>query len=186
MIIEHADCLNFVFQFLSFMYTNSINNSEKRRTKEEKIYLNFQIKILVNSQFFSNKFPIFLLKFIISQSLVTWTRRLLTILRSSRGDSILFYSNQWEYRVSKKKPNKTYYQSIQRKNNSCPAGAVVKNENDKIISFLGEHTHDSDLLKKRVREIEKQVVKESSGNIAISPRTVLGNIYNIGLQRYRD
>ena len=47
---------------------------------------------------------------------------------------------------------------------------------------LGEYSHDSDLLKKRVREIEKQVVKGSSGNIAISPRTVLGNIYSIGLQ----
>ena len=34
--------------------------------------------------------------------------------------------------------------------------------------------------------ITRQVVKESSGNIAISPRTVLGNIYNIGLQRYSD
>ena len=88
-------------------------------------------------------------------------------------------SNQFEYRVTKKRPNKTYYQCIQRKNNSCPAGAVVNNENDKIISFLGEHTHDSDLLKKRVREIENQAVKEISGNIAISPRTVLGNITNM-------
>ena len=78
---------------------------------------------------------------------------------------------------------------LQRRNPTKPitnAFKVVNNENDKIISFLGEHTHDSDLLKKRVREIEKQVVKESSGNIAISPRTVLGNIYNIGLQRYSD
>ena len=32
----------------------------------------------------------------------------------------------------------------------------------------------------------RQVVKESSGNIAIRPRTVLGNIYNIGVQRYSD
>ena len=103
-----------------------------------------------------------------------------------QGGRHLLDSNQFEYRVTKKKPNKTYYQCIQRKNNSCPAGAVVNNENDKIISFLGEHSHDSDLLKKRVREIEKQVVKESSGNKAISPRTVLGNIYNVGLQRYRD
>ena len=102
------------------------------------------------------------------------------------GRHHLLDSNQFEYRVRKKKPNKTYYQCIQRKNNSCPAGAVVNNENDKIISFLGEHTHGSDLLKKRVREIEKQVVKESSRNVAIRPRTVLGNIYNIGLQRYSD
>ena len=68
--------------------------------------------------------------------------------------------------LQRRNPYKTYYQCIQRKNNSCPAGAVITNENDKIISFLGEHTHDSDLLKKREREIEK--VKESSGNIAIS------------------
>ena len=95
-------------------------------------------------------------------------------------------SNQFEYGVTKKKANKTYYQCIQRKNNYCPAGAFVNSENYKIISFLGEYTHDSDLMKKRVREIGKQVVKESSRNIAISPRTVLGNIYNIGLQRYWD
>ena len=34
-------------------------------------------------------------------------------------------------------------------------------------------------MKKRVREIEKQAVKESSGNIAICPRTVLGNMTNM-------
>ena len=54
--------------------------------------------------------------------------------------------------IYKEKRNKTYYQCIQRKNNSCSAGAVVNNENDKIITFLGEHTHDSDLLKKRVQQ----------------------------------
>ena len=80
-----------------------------------------------------------------------------------QGERHLLDSNQFEYTVTKKKPNETYFQCIQRKNNSCPAGAVLNNENDKNISFLGEHTHDSDLLKKRVREIEKQTVKESSG-----------------------
>ena len=68
---------------------------------------------------------------------------------------------------------------LQRRNPTKPITNSFKGkkilENDKIISFLGEHTHDSDLLKKRVRELEKHVVKESSGNIAISPRTVLGN-----------
>ena len=54
-----------------------------------------------------------------------------------QGGRHLLDSNQFEYRVTKKKPNKTYYQCIQRKNNSCPAGAVVNNKNDKIISFLG-------------------------------------------------
>ena len=49
-----------------------------------------------------------------------------------QGGRHLLDSNQFEYRVTKKKPNKTYYQCIQRKNNSCPAGAVVNNENDKI------------------------------------------------------
>ena len=54
------------------------------------------------------------------------------------------------------------------------------------VSWESEYIHDSDILKKRLREIEKQVVKESSGSIAISPQTLLGNIYNIGLQRIRD
>jgi len=79
---------------------------------------------------------------------------------------------------------------LQRRNPTKPNTNAFKGKtilkNNKIISFLGEHTHDIDLLKKRVREIEKQVVKESSGNKAISPQTVLGNICNIGFQRYRD
>ena len=95
-----------------------------------------------------------------------------------QGGRHLLDSNQFEYRDTKKKPNKTDYQCIQRKNNSW--------EWQEYQFPAGEHTHDSDLLKKRVREIEKQVVKESSGNKATSPRTLLGNIYNIGLQRYRD
>ena len=55
---------------------------------------------------------------------------------------------------------------LQRRNPTKPITNAFKGktiiENDNIISFLGELTHDSDLLKKRVREIEKQVVKESS------------------------
>ena len=103
-----------------------------------------------------------------------------------QGGRHLLDSNQFEYRVTKKKPYKTYYQCIQRKNNSCPAGAVVNNENDKIISFLGEHTHDSDLLKRRVREIEKQAVKNSSGTLVISLQTVLGNMTNTVVHTYTN
>ena len=98
------------------------------------------------------------------------------MLRSRRGDG------PYLIQISLNK-------GLQRRNPTKPitnAFKVVNNENDKIISFQGEHSHDSDLLKKRVREIGKQVVKESSRNIAISPQTILGNIYNIGLQRYWD
>ena len=40
---EHADCLNFVFKFRSFMYSNSMNNSDKFRfvgatAKQSNIY----------------------------------------------------------------------------------------------------------------------------------------------------
>ena len=48
----------------------------------------------------------------------------------------------------------------------------------KSISFLREHTHDSALLKRNIRETEKQVVKDSSGNLAISSQTVHENITN--------
>ena len=56
--------------------------------------------------------------------------------------------------MTKKKPNKTYFHCIEKKNNSCSARAVVNNEKDKIISLLVEHTHDSDLLKRKVHEKE--------------------------------
>ena len=87
-------------------------------------------------------------------------------------------SNQFEYRVTKKKPTKTYYQCIMRKHNACPAVAVVNNVDNKIISVSGEHTHDSDLLKRKVRAIEKEAIKDSSGNLALNPRAMLGNITN--------
>ena len=43
-------------------YKTSDIYKEKRRTKKEKIYLNFQVKILVNSQFSIKKFLIFFVK----------------------------------------------------------------------------------------------------------------------------
>ena len=64
--------------------------------------------------------------------------------------------------LQRRNPTKPITNAFKGKKTSCPAGAFVNNENDKIISFLGEHSHDSELLEKRVREIEKQVVKESS------------------------
>ena len=60
-----------------------------------------------------------------------------------QGERYLLDSNQFEYRVIKNKPNKIYYQCIQRKNNSCPGGAVVNNEKDEIISFLGSFEEKS-------------------------------------------
>jgi len=76
------------------------------------------------------------------------------ILRSSRGDSNYLIQISLNIGLQRRNPTKPITNAFK----------VVNNENDKIISFLGEYTHDSDLLKKRVREIEKQVVKECSGN----------------------
>ena len=106
--------------------------------------MNFQIEILVNSQFYLKKIPNFLLLKIHNLTKPGYmNEETANYIEVKQGGRHLLDSNQFEYRVTKKKPNKTYYQCIQRKNNSCPAGAVVNNENDKIISFLGEHSHDS-------------------------------------------
>ena len=98
--------------------------------------MNFQTKILVNSQFSLKKFPIFFVKNSQSHSLDTWTRRLLTMLRSSRGDGTYLIQISLNIGLQRRNPTKPITNAFK----------VVNNENDKIISFLRENCEFTRIL----------------------------------------
>lgn len=95
-----------------------------------------------------------------------------------QGGKHIVDAQQMEYRVTRRKEHKTYYQCVMKNKNMCPATAIVSNETDDIVQLSGEHNHDSDLLKRKVRARENDAIKEAATNSSVSPRSVLGNITN--------
>ena len=47
-----------------------------------------------------------------------------------------------------------------------------------IKTEKGEHTHSSNLLKKRVKEYERQAVENAANNPTVAPRTILADMSN--------
>jgi len=81
--------------------------------------------------------------------------------------------NQFIYSLLRKRNDKAYYTCINKKKMNCKATAIVTG--DKITRKSGTHNHDTDLLKKRVRELEHQAIRAASTNHS-APRTVLGDL----------
>ena len=94
-----------------------------------------------------------------------------------QGGKHFIDENEMEYRRIKTRANKIYYQCIEKNNTLCPAGAVICSKSDVLIKLLGEHNHDSNLLRRKVRSLEYEAVQQAAGNIA-SPRSILGNLTN--------
>ena len=83
---------------------------------------------------------------------------------TKQGGRHLTDRDNYVYVQAKKRPLKTWYSCIEKKALFCPATAVVKNEDDMIIQLSGNHTHDSNLMKRKVKDIEKSVITATSGN----------------------
>ena len=81
--------------------------------------------------------------------------------------------HQYEYKLVRKRDTKAYYKCTEKKKLCCTATAVV--HGDMIIKKMGNHNHDSELIKKRVQEMEKEAIKAAASNHT-APRTVLGNL----------
>ena len=76
--------------------------------------------------------------------------------------------NQFIYSLLRKRNDKAYYTCINKKKMNCKATAIVTG--DKFTRKSGTHNHDTDLLKKRVRELEHQAIRAASTNHS-APRT---------------
>ena len=45
-----------------------------------------------------------------------------------------------------------------------------------LVRITGEHTHDTDIAVKKVREKENDAIEEAARNPTVSPRSVLANL----------
>ena len=70
----------------------------------------------------------------------------------------------------RKRGSKAYYRCTEKKRSLCQATAIV--EGEYITKKMGEHNHDSNLLKKRVRDMENEAIKAAATSHT-SPRSVL-------------
>ena len=96
-------------------------------------------------------------------------------LPARRGGRHLKDENEMVYYLNRRRDSKTYYCCIEKSRLKCPATAVVENETNMIIKKSGEHVHDSNLLKRAVRQLENQAIKNAAENRDV-PRSVLGNL----------
>ena len=84
----------------------------------------------------------------------------------------LLDDKNFEYRILRKRSTKTYFSCIFKKTLKCPATAVVEGENVTALNY--DHTHDSDLLRRQIRELENERIRMASYTSTPAPRTVLG------------
>ena len=98
---------------------------------------------------------------------------------AKQGGRHLVDPHHFNYRVVKKKPNKTYYECLKKRSIGCPAKAIVLNQSNELISWDSSlHNHDSDLVHQHVRDKENAAIQNAATDISIKPRTVLGNLTN--------
>ena len=105
-------------------------------------------------------------------------------VQAKQNGQHLIDSGSQEYKLVRKRGSKAYYRCTEKKRSLCKATAVV--EGEFIIKKIGEHNHDSSLLKKRVREMENEAIKAASTSHT-SPRSVLcdltSNVTNVSSGR---
>ena len=83
--------------------------------------------------------------------------------------------HKFQYYLASKHKEKSYYQ-CKEKNLGCKATCVVDTNVGMIIKFRNEHSHDTDLVKKRVQEIVAECVENAVNNPTIPPRVVIQTI----------
>ena len=107
-----------------------------------------------------------------------------TFTKSKRNRDILVDKSRYEYRYKDIQKNvinpTTYWECREKDSSKCPAKAktVVVEEQVMIKELIGTHTHSSQILRKKVRDIENAAVVNASNNPNVPIRTTLANITN--------
>ena len=97
---------------------------------------------------------------------------------STKGGSVLNDENGFEYLKNKEVGNRSFWKCREKRSKSCPATAstVIINNEIFIDSVRNEHTHSSNLLKKRVKKLETEAVENGSKNVSLAPRKILADL----------
>ena len=86
----------------------------------------------------------------------------------------------YQYSLNKKRPGKTNYICAQFLLLNCTVKATVDTtvQPNRIIEIRGTHSHDTNMLKSTVRNMEKKAIEDAARNSTVAPRTILGNLTN--------
>ena len=71
-----------------------------------------------------------------------------------------------------------YYRCAERNKYGCKATLAIGKETGIVLRETGEHCHDSDLMVKKVKNIQSTAIRNAASNPTVVPRTVLGEIAN--------
>ena len=104
-----------------------------------------------------------------------------TFIQSSRKKNILVDENQFEYK-KKRGPinNRTSWECRQKDLKSCKAKAttILRDGIEYIEKTKGDHTHNSNILHRRVEVLQKNAVENASKNPTIPCRAILADLTN--------
>lgn len=53
---------------------------------------------------------------------------------------------------------------------------AIDAETKEVLNINGDHLHNSDLMKKKVRALEKEAIENAANNPTVSTRTIIGNL----------
>ena len=96
---------------------------------------------------------------------------------AKQGRNLLLTPDGHEFRRQRAPHrNKCHYMCRMGTKFGCKVTAAVQIDTNMVTRMSGEHTHDTDLAVKKVREKEKDAMEEAAWNPTVSPRTVLGNL----------
>ena len=91
---------------------------------------------------------------------------------------VLIDQHKFRYIKNNSNPKKTkdYYVCAEKKKLNCRATATVDVivEPHMVTALKGQHSHDFSLVELKVREIERDAIKNVALNNTVAPRAVLG------------
>ena len=93
---------------------------------------------------------------------------------NQKGGQNLKDVNGMIYTRNKRRNKKAYYICKEKNSLKCTATAIVDQESQ-LVKLVGEHVHDSNLLKQDVKKMEDEAIKAAGQNRSV-PRSVLGNL----------
>ena len=96
---------------------------------------------------------------------------------TKQGGKFLVYQH-FEYNKHQKDGKRIHYRCRERAKYQCKATLAVSVDTGTVVRVSGEHNHDSDVLKKYVKNEEKKAIRLAANYPTVAPRTVLGNLSN--------
>ena len=101
-------------------------------------------------------------------------------VQSEKNAKFLVDENNYEYKISSKIGENTFWKCRRTVSEKCRARAITCTlvDGEYLKKVSGEHTHSSKLMKRRISAVESLYVQNAARNLTIPCRTILGEITN--------